>query len=132
MLIFLVYLLLSFTAASISFTVTVSGLFESMREWIFKKSTFFGKLITCPWCFGHYVVALILIVCDKVPRFEMSTYSWINTVITFFAIIGIMGIWLKTLILAFEPIHKMHAQREINKLKEAKLKAEIESAGKAV
>lgn len=122
----LTFLAISFCAASISFTVTISGMFESMRNWIYDRSKFFGQLITCPWCFGHYVVFIIVAILGIfIP---ISNYKIINYLFTSFTIIGVTGIWYKILLTAFDPVMKIKAQREINKMKEAKAKAEAEKS----
>ena len=41
--------------SSISFTVTETKLFKPIREWVRGKSCFFGELISCGYCFGHWV-----------------------------------------------------------------------------
>lgn len=116
----LTYLAITFCVASISFTVTISGIFEPLREWIYSKSKFFGQLITCPWCFGHYPTFIIVFIFGiYIP---LSNYSLINYLFTCFSIIGVTGIWYKILLTAFDPVLKIKAQREINKLKEQKAK----------
>ncbi len=55
-------LYLSFAAASISFTVTESKLFLRVREWMKKKNTFFGELLSCGYCFGHWVALALVAV----------------------------------------------------------------------
>lgn len=53
--------LLSIVVASISFFATHSQLCGPLRAWLLKRSTFFGMLVECPYCLGHWVaVALIL------------------------------------------------------------------------
>jgi len=47
-------ILLSSVSALISFTVTETDIFLPMREWVKKKSTFFGKMLHCFYCFGFY------------------------------------------------------------------------------
>jgi hypothetical protein len=46
---------LSFVAAAISFTVAETKLFATLREWMKSKSQFLGELISCGYCFGHWV-----------------------------------------------------------------------------
>jgi hypothetical protein len=46
---------LSFVTASISFTVAETKVFKSLREWAKRKNAFFGELISCGYCFGHWV-----------------------------------------------------------------------------
>jgi hypothetical protein len=47
-------ILLSSVSALVSFTVTETDIFLPMREWAKKKSTFFGKMLKCGYCFGFY------------------------------------------------------------------------------
>ena len=46
---------LSFVTAAISFTVTETKIFEPLRQWMKTKSTFLGDLLSCGYCFGHWV-----------------------------------------------------------------------------
>lgn len=53
---------LSFAAASLSFTVTETKVFMSIREWAKSKKSFLGELLSCGYCFGHWVAfALVAI-----------------------------------------------------------------------
>lgn len=62
-------LYLSLICASISFTVAESKLFEPLREWTKKRNRFFGELITCGYCFGHwtafFLVAVLAVAVDS-------------------------------------------------------------------
>lgn len=55
-------MLLSLVTASISFTVTETKLFAPLREWSKKKNTFFGELLSCGYCFGHWVALTLVAV----------------------------------------------------------------------
>jgi|UniRef100_UPI0040573A56 hypothetical protein len=58
---------LSFITASISFTVTETKLFKRLREWVKERNAFFGELLHCGYCFGHWVAfALVAIYQPKV------------------------------------------------------------------
>jgi hypothetical protein len=48
-------IILSFITASISFTVTETKLFKRLREWVKERNAFFGELLHCGYCFGHWV-----------------------------------------------------------------------------
>jgi hypothetical protein len=63
---------LSFVTAAISFTVAETKLFTSPREWMKKKSPFWGELLSCGYCFGHWV-AFGLVVIYRPRLFE----SWL-------------------------------------------------------
>jgi hypothetical protein len=53
---------LSFVTASITFTLTETKLFLPLREWVKGKSSFLGELLSCGYCFGHWVAfALVTI-----------------------------------------------------------------------
>ena len=64
-------LYLSFAVASISFTVTESKLFRSFREWVEGKSAFLGEMVSCGYCFNHWL-AFAFIAIYKPRLFE----SW--------------------------------------------------------
>ena len=46
---------LSLVTASVSFTVAESKLFLPFREWIKGRNAFLGELLSCGYCFGHWV-----------------------------------------------------------------------------
>jgi len=53
---------LSVVTASILFTVTETKLFLPIREWIKKQNNFLGELLSCGYCFGHWLAfALVAI-----------------------------------------------------------------------
>jgi len=53
---------LSLVAASLSFTVTETKLFRPLREWAKGKNPFLGELLSCGYCFGHWIAfALVAI-----------------------------------------------------------------------
>jgi len=62
---------LSVVTAAVSFTVTETKLFKGFREWLKRKSSFLGDLISCGYCFGHWV-AFALVAVYKPKLFE----SW--------------------------------------------------------
>lgn len=62
---------LSFITASISFTVTETKLFMPIREWVKRRNVFFGELISCGYCFSHWV-AFALVAIYRPRLFE----SW--------------------------------------------------------
>jgi hypothetical protein len=56
--------------ASISFTVTETKIFKSLREWMIQKNTFFGELLSCGYCFGHWVAfAMVAVYRPKLFKF---------------------------------------------------------------
>lgn len=57
---------LSVVNASLAFTVTESKLFAGWRERVRARSRFFGELVSCGYCFGHWTAAALVAV--YVPR----------------------------------------------------------------
>jgi H+/Cl- antiporter ClcA len=55
-------LYLSFVTAAISYTVTETKLFRPLREWLQRKNSFLGELISCGYCFGFWVALVITII----------------------------------------------------------------------
>ncbi len=53
---------LSLVTASISFTVTETKLFKSVRERIYVWNSFLGELFSCGYCLGHWVALGLVIV----------------------------------------------------------------------
>lgn len=60
---------LSFVTATISFAVTETKLFSQAREWVKKRNVFLGELISCSYCFGHWV-AFALVAIYRPKLFE--------------------------------------------------------------
>lgn len=44
-----------FATSAISLTVTKSKIFSPLREWAKDESEFLDDLLSCPWCFSHWV-----------------------------------------------------------------------------
>lgn len=51
---------LSLVTASISFTVTETKIFKPVREWAKGKNAFWGDLLSCCYCFGHWTAFLLV------------------------------------------------------------------------
>ena len=56
-------ILLSMVVASISFFISHCQLLEKFREWLGNLTeTFLWQLITCSYCLGHWIAAIVLII----------------------------------------------------------------------
>lgn len=60
---------LSFVTASISFTVTETKLLLPLREWTKRRNAFLGELISCGYCFTHWI-AFALVAIYRPKLFE--------------------------------------------------------------
>jgi len=54
--------LISTIVASVSFFITHSELLAKPRRLIWNKNDFFGQLLDCCYCLGHWVAAVVLII----------------------------------------------------------------------
>ena len=63
-------LYLSFATASISFTITETKMFMSVREWVKRKNSFLGGFLSCGYCFAHWV-AFALVTIYQPKLFEL-------------------------------------------------------------
>lgn len=48
-------IILGLATATVSTTVGSSKLFRGLRSWVATQSPFWGELISCPYCLGHWV-----------------------------------------------------------------------------
>lgn len=48
-------IVLALALGAISMTVTKSRIFRGLREKVENRSEFWGELISCPYCFGHWL-----------------------------------------------------------------------------
>ncbi|TWU31264.1 hypothetical protein S225a_22100 [Candidatus Brocadiaceae bacterium S225] len=55
---------LSLAASSISFTVTETKMFLPVRELVKRKNSLLGELISCGYCFGHWVAFVLVAICQ--------------------------------------------------------------------
>jgi hypothetical protein len=54
--------LLSVVTASIAFTITETKLFAPLREWVRRSSSFWGEMVACGYCFGHWLAFALVAV----------------------------------------------------------------------
>jgi len=55
-------ILLSMVVASIAFFISHSQLLAKPRRLIWNKNDFFGQLLDCCYCLGHWVAVVVLII----------------------------------------------------------------------
>ncbi|MGQ3685009.1 MAG: DUF1360 domain-containing protein [Candidatus Loosdrechtia sp.] len=58
---------LSVVTASISFTVTETKLFRHLREWVRKRNAFLGEMLSCGYCFGHWIAFILAAIYQPKP-----------------------------------------------------------------
>lgn len=105
----------------ISFTITTTSMFKSIREWISNIHPKLDELIHCPWCLGHWITLLYF---SLLPSSDymilIHNTSILNFVLVYFSVVSLEGLLYYVLLRAFEPVGRLLAQRKIEKLKEKK------------
>lgn len=92
--------------ASISFTLSSSGVFASIRQRLSKFHPKIDELIHCPYCMSHWIGVLFI------P--EINGRNLISKLIGYFAMICISGLCHYVLLRAYEPVAKAKLQRLID------------------
>lgn len=52
------YLLAALATATITLTITRASLFQAPRVWVKRKIPFIGSLLSCTYCFSHWVAGV--------------------------------------------------------------------------
>lgn len=78
-------IIISLAVASISYTISKSGIFLPVRLFICKHIHFLGQLISCPYCLSNWVSFIIFITIYK-------SFS-LDFIIMSFAAITLSAIW---------------------------------------
>src|SRR4051812_9844598 len=95
----IIYLfILALPVACIAWTVTHEEIFREPRDFCVKKSKEcrtllqrkFYYLLTCEYCFSHYVVLFILII----TRYHLLYNDWRGYIVAFFALVWIANIYM--------------------------------------
>lgn len=86
---------LALAVSAFSLTVTRAKVTGSFRDRMAKKNKFFGDLVSCPYCFSHWVAAVGVILWQ--PRTtEIALWPWLlwplDYVLSAFVIIGIAAL----------------------------------------
>lgn len=89
---------LALVAACIAWTVTHEEIFRETRAMCARRSRTarslvlrkFFYMLTCEYCFSHYVVALLLVM----TRYRLLIDDWRGYVIAFFAMTAIANVYL--------------------------------------
>jgi hypothetical protein len=90
--------ILPLAIACVSWTVTHEEIFRELREYCQVRSQKgrtllirkFFYVLTCEYCFSHYVTLLFLLV----TRYRLLLEDWRGSVIAFFALVGVANAYL--------------------------------------
>lgn len=103
-------------AAGIGFTITTTSMFYWLRELVSPIHHKIEELIHCPWCLGHYIVLIIMLLSKKLEYIVIFDIVWMDFIFTWFVIISMMGILQFVLLRAFKPVAQAMTDRALSKL----------------
>lgn len=120
----IIYLIVAaISAASITYTLCCTSIFRRPREYIAKKIPRLESLVYCPYCLGHYIsLIIVLLIIDKYNTLPITNYTLINVLLMWFMVITIMSLVHKTILKTYEPIAKAKAMRAKLKNQEARMR----------
>ena len=89
---------LALVVACMAWTVTHEEIFREAREFCTHKSKHapllvvrkFFYMLTCEYCFSHYVVAVVLFV----TKYQLLMPDWRGYAVAFFAMAGIANVYM--------------------------------------
>ena len=81
---------LGISAGVISFTIAEMKIFAWLRDLAKKKSRFFGDLLSCFYCVGFWISAVICLIYQ--PN-VINQIPVVDEVLTYFIVCGISGLW---------------------------------------
>lgn len=94
-------------AASISYTISVTSIFEWLRNLITNHiGGKIEKLIHCPYCIGHYVVLVIMFTTEYVENYLIPITNILvyDFLFTWFCIVCVLSLLHYFMNLAYKPI----------------------------
>lgn len=99
----------------ISFTITTTSIFKSLREYVGGLHKKLDELIHCPWCLGHWVTVMYLLTFGTI--FHPVNKPIADFFINLFIIVSLEGLLHYVLLRAYEPVGGYLVQRKIDSLK---------------
>lgn len=92
----------AFCVAAITFTVAMTSIFKPFRERLSSIHEKIEELVHCPWCLSHWV-AMILLLTSDIDLIIVSHHYVYNLLFTWFAVIGVVGVFHYVLLRAYAP-----------------------------
>lgn len=113
------FIVISFCIASISYTICVTSIFKWFRELVSDIHPKIEELVHCPYCLGHYIAIVILIMTDfRINCIDDAIF--VNFIVTWFSIMGAVGCIHYVMNRSYEPIAKAMVSRKLEKLNKEK------------
>lgn len=121
-------------AASISYTISVAGIFKWLRDWA--ADHIGGKieeLIHCPYCLGHYVILVIMLTTKDICSYLIPVTGLViyDFLFTWFCIVCILSLLHYFMNLAYKPIAENEGIRERIKMQKLRNTNKAQNNGKS-
>ena len=113
-------LVVALCSASISYTISMAGIFKWLREWIDK--TFpdkISELVHCPYCLAHYVILGIMFTTTHVISYliPISDSVIYNFLFTWFVIVCLVSLLHFIMLRTYAPVALLETHRLFKKYK---------------
>ncbi len=92
-------LILAMAVAAAAMTITKTAIFRPMRSWVSQRSSWFGKLLSCPYCTSHWLV--FFSVAWYQPLLVTSRLRVMDWFITCLAVVAVSSIFCGLIFYAF-------------------------------
>ncbi len=118
---------MALAVAAVSWTVTQEEVFRELHDYALRRSEEapelwkrkFFDLLTCHYCFSHYITAIFL----ALTRFKLLYQDWRGYIIGGFALVWIANLYMSIYALLRQDLKK---EKYVAKAVEQKVKEEIE------
>lgn len=115
-------LIVSLCSASISYTISCAGIFEGLRKAVTKWGKWFEDLIHCPYCLGHYVTLLIVLITfyGKSKLIFIADWNIFDLLFVWFACVSVMSLLHFVMVRAYKPVAESETIRKFKEKLEKK------------
>jgi len=84
-------LILAGAVASISCTISKSGVMRPVRHWVREKNEWFGKLISCVYCTSHWVSTVLVVIYRPTP---LRLIQPIDSIVAIFLVVTMASVMI--------------------------------------
>ena len=116
----IIYILaIALCSASISYTISMAGIFKWLREWIDKVfPEKISELVHCPYCLAHYIILCIMLTTHiNSYLIPISSYVLYNFLFTWFVIVCLVSLLHFVMVRTYAPVAILETYRLTKKNK---------------
>ena len=116
----IIYILaIALCSASISYTISMAGIFKWLREWIDEVlPEKISELVHCPYCLAHYIILCIMLTTHiNSYLIPISSYVLYNFLFTWFVIVCLVSLLHFVMVRTYAPVAILETYRLTKKNK---------------